>query len=285
MNVMFADRQFVLIPYVKGLSLIDRILLGNQHRRNPKDLAALKIDPKVMGRHRDVADVPGDYVKKAYAFYWPTNDCPMTYRELALWFMLWSIQPAKAKENPDHPHTFWNAYAGLEDLIGVGLREMPGIADGLQHHGLIEHENASWYLEDYQPYAGWFLAKEETGKIPAKFLEREKQRMAAKAIPEPITPTPAKPLAEMDDDELEVVFTENFAWPSSWNYDAWTAEKRAFYDGWYNRRKAKEKGLAPKPKSDMLNKNTTEVQNDNPTIPEPTDNEEQPDFLQRLRSM
>lgn len=187
MNKMYYDRQFLPVHYIPEMPLIDRLIHANSKRKNSYKLSAF-IDVRTLDEHfaKPVEASECASKKSAWAFYIPNDTCPLNYRELALWFVLWSVKPEHSK-----PY-FSAAFSGLDKLAGLGKRQASEVADRLEDEGLImvkRTEGWPWfYLHPFEQYASWFVPL--TGReVPAEFIAAHEQ--ATKETVPPVPPSPS----------------------------------------------------------------------------------------------
>lgn len=279
MNVMFDDRQYLLVPDADIL-LVERLMIGNNNRKNPYDLSSI-IDPRTLENHDNVLhDNIKVNSKNGWAFYFPTNDCPLNYRELSLWFVLWSIQP---RHNERY---FQQSFTGLERLVGLGARQASELASRLEERNLIKvfrTEGWPWfYLLDYGHTQEWFkpLASKT---IPAEILEAERIRNLALKQPDVIM-TKEKTIRDYIKDENRDYLERFDEWMNKYpmmaqHLDNWKADaivkadwkgsvgSRIYYDC--------KKWVWEK----------EHEQHEQPKHEQPTDEPGEDDFIERLRKM
>src|SRR5437867_3623760 len=141
---MFDDRQYLIVPYAE-CPLIERLLLGNRARKHPYDFWFL--DERTIASHIPNLDAIKIVAKSAWAFYMPAKDCPLNYRELSLWFVLYSIGNEKGQ-------CFQQSFNGLEKLTGLGEEQASVLSDKLVSLKLIEVERSGKHR-----YPWFFLHK------------------------------------------------------------------------------------------------------------------------------
>lgn len=180
MNIMFYDRQFLIVPHPadQTKNLVERLIMGNSMRNNPYDLTTI-IDKRTLGNYYEPAPDESELkAKKGWAFYIPSKECPLDYRELSLWFMLFSLHRARKLTSP----YFQNSFAGLEKLLGLGQRQAVILADRLVARDLIMVDRSRtlpwFYLHDPTPFEHWFRPSSDNS-IPAQFLQAEENKKIA----------------------------------------------------------------------------------------------------------
>lgn len=201
MNVMYEDRQYLLVPAAKGLCLVERLMLGNAHRKSPYDLwfidqRTIKAHEHVLTEHHDIKQW------HSWAFYMPTRECPLGYRELSLWFMLVSLSQTKKKRYTQE------AFAGLEALIGLGARQASVLADNLVDAGIIKMirtEGWPWFYvyDTFAAKADWFVPLHSRA-VPTEFLEMENAERAGRNAAQ-MEAQPVEPKKEMTLEEIKVM--------------------------------------------------------------------------------
>lgn len=242
MNIMFDDRQFLLVPWVDGETpLAERLAIANQRRSNPFKLAFL--DDRTERKYRQ-SDKPASE-KGKWAFYLPKESCPLNYRELALWFVLWSIKP---KNEP----YFASSLSGIEKLVGLGKRQAYILARRLEERRLIAFDTSgrsTWFcLRPYTlEHADWFRPINEIPKRILIYFEtlesessgNEERTQNIKMHPEP-TPAPPVNIANMTVMECEDLLNElNTSIPPNIKERGGVIGRRHYWNS------AKERGYSP----------------------------------------
>lgn len=170
MNAMYDDRLYLPIPNFcqTDFTLYQRLVLANKLSSYPIDLWFL--DPDTVAKHERIEYVP----PKGYtwSFYQPTRDCPLDWRELAVWFVLWSLALG-SKRRPGPGMVFQSSLAGVEALLGLGQREAKPLCLRLKERELIDLEIGSrwtWFmLNPYEPFAHWFEEVNTGAAMPERF--------------------------------------------------------------------------------------------------------------------
>lgn len=187
MNKMYADRAFLLVPYMADIKFTHRLVTGNRQRKYPFDLWFID--------KRTLKEIP-DYGKvdcKAYAYYLPTRECPVDYRALGLWFALWSVKMMKYADKDFFTH----ADSGLAKLIGCDRENIPLLKAALEKYGLLISADDLFALTPFEERADWFLPLLREKKAPpADFLAKVaamKNKMLTEATQvKPMSPTAVK---------------------------------------------------------------------------------------------
>jgi hypothetical protein len=292
MNIMYADRQYLLVPHA-DVSLVERLILGNNLRKNPYKLWF--IDDRTMKAHHDnLPDADQITTRHGWAFYMPTRECPLTYRELAVWFMLWSIQ---GKHKTLY---FQQSFTGLETLLGLGRRQASELADRLEepHHliKVVRTEGWPWfYLFPFAPYDKWFVPL-QSNAVPKEILELEKLRKEQSPEPsqkviqpeakQPVTPqySAEEALVMLNEAIPKVVRNSGFYVANRW----WNKEVEMF--GTIANYREEDALVIQEAHAKLRQMQQSNIQPEKETTNEPRYIEEQPeegedDFMRRLKTM
>lgn len=278
-----------MLQPAKPCGLIDRLILSNQYRENPYDLWFIK--PETIAKHETALTeikilTP---VKNLWAFYLPVKECPLTYWELSVWFLLCSIAQRK------HLPVFQQAFTGIEAMLGLSHDQASKYCNTLKEHKLIDIERTEgwpWFaILNFETYAHWFKSS-GSKEMPSRFaamLEQEKNL--------PLTNT--KP--ELTDEQQLLILNKNVTCHKSGHFfDAvameqfWTRQVKKGAVPKYDdkdlpeveRLQAKIKSKELEHERDYKNENKRETNNERnaDTKREEIDEEIDDDFITRLRN-
>lgn len=178
MNSIFDDRLFLPVPTFSqsGFTLYERIVLANSLAKYPIDLWFL--DRKTISKYQALVwDQP---ITHGWSLYMPTRDCPIDFRENAMWSILWSVAKG-TKLRPGKGTQFKDWLAGFEKMIGLGQREAKTLCERLKDRGMIDVKFGSGFqhtcfkLNDPEPYRQWFASRESDNEFPAEWNQQTEQ--------------------------------------------------------------------------------------------------------------